>query len=137
MLDDNLNKSIINKTAYKLFYGDVKLFDSIVNFQYGEYLYNTEGNKVVRRKMECFDEETVYYNNFAEYTIKDNELLVDLNIGYAKLGSLYDLDGSKTGKFVGDKSNFADAFKTKTYYRIHYVKSKNELKVKGIEIIYK
>ena len=137
LLNDNLTKKIVDQATYKLFYGKIKLFDSIVNFQYGEYLYNTEGNKVVRRKMTCSEDETVFYNNYSDYSIKDNELLVDIHMGYAKLGNLYDLDNEKLGKFVGDKSNFDEAFKTKTYYRIHYVKSKGELKVKGIEIISK
>ena len=137
LLDDNLTKSIVDETAYKLFYGDISLFDSIVNFQYGKYLYNTDGKKVVRREMECMDEETVYYNNFSEYEVKDNELLVDLHIGYAKLGNLYDLNNNKLGKFVGDKSNFTEAFNTSTYYRLHYLKSKNSYKLSGVEIIVK
>ena len=134
-LTDKFSKSLITKTEKELFVDKLNLVKEIKNYQYGDYVYNKRGTKIVRKKQECVSSNN-YVSYLYGYSLDKNELHMDVNFGYVKEEVLYDLNNKNIGKY--DKNeNVANLFDNSPYYHFVYVKKGGLFKLKSIELINK
>ena len=129
-----INLTEINKKTRELFTTYIDLTDAINNFQYDNYVYNINENKIVRKKNEC-KSEIKYVTFLYGYSSDKNRLSMDVNIAYQKNGILYDLKDKELGKYSGDQSKLFELTKTTSYYRLNYIEEGNTFKLDNIRLM--
>ncbi len=130
-LNDKMEISLIKKRQKELFNTNLDLTETINNYQYGEYLYTIEGNKVTRKAAECKN-DIKYVTFLYGYSWNNNLLSMDVNISYLKDGILYDLADNKLGSYNGDVSKLFSLTKTTSYYKFNYVKKSGDFKLDSV-----
>ena len=134
-LSEEQTRSSVDKTVNKLLDGDLELVDLIKDYKYGDYIYNFEGGKLVRKGSKCNADIEYVSFLFGYSTNEVNKILsVDINVGYLKNGILYGLDDSKLGKYDGDINKLRDMFIGAPYYRYKFVASDNYYKLKSVKL---
>lgn len=135
LLSDEMSKSFINDTAKDLFYDKKSsLFNDIKNFQYGDYVYNVDGNIVKRNKQQCVSNFT-YVSRLFGHTNSDEEISMDVDMGKLVDGVLYDMAGNKLGNYSNDSIKLMELFANAPYYRYNYVKINGIYKLKSVGLI--
>ena len=132
MLSNKMESNIIEKTASKLFYGDINLKELINNYNYNGYIYNVD-KKTITRKEDTCKSDMNYVSDLYGYSYNANELSVDVNIGYLKDGTLYDLADTNIGAYDGDAKQLREMFKSSSFYRFNYVLDNKVYKLKSVE----
>ena len=136
LLSDKMDAKLISDEASKLLYGESNLIDNIQKYQYGNYIYDVNGNKIIRSESKCSNEK-IYVTQLYGYSYNDLELSMDVNIGYLNSNVLYTLDGNKLGSYSGDKTELDTLFTTNSYYRYNFVKNDGIYKLSSVELVSK
>lgn len=132
MLTDTIDGMLINNTGKKLFYGNINLLNSIKNYQYGDYIYDSDGNVVTRKKNTCVST----YNHVSHlygYSWNESELSIDINVAYLKDGLLYNYSDKLLGDYNGDLAKLNDLMTNTSYYRFNYVRDGKKFKLNSVE----
>lgn len=134
LLSDKTDINVIKKASKELFFENVSLLENINSYQYGNYIYKLDGNKITRKKAICHSEHN-YINYLYGYFWTEEELLMDVKIGELKDDTLYDILDKKRGIYDGEISKLPEMLIDAPYYRYHYVKKNNILKLKSVELM--
>lgn len=132
MLGQKFSKEIINDATTRLFYGNIQLDKNINGFSNNGYVYNVEGDEIVREKVDCNGDKK-YISNLFGYSYNKNEIDIDVNMGYLINDMLYDLDGNELGKYDGKVASLKEMFANSSYYTYTYVSEKKIYKLKNVE----
>ena len=133
-LDDSFSKSLISKTQKELFMGKVDLLNEINDYQYGDYIYNVKGDKIIRKANKC-ESNNYYVSHLYGFSYDSNKLSMDINFGYVKDDVLYDLNNNRLGEYNGGAIKMFEVFNSSSYYRLNYIKNNNYLKLDSVELI--
>lgn len=133
LLNDKITTSTINKIEDELFDEKLKLVKSIKNYQYGDYVYNVESNKIIRKKNKCNNYNTEYVTYLYAYSYESNELSIYVNLAMLNDGMLYDFGNKKLGKYSGQVADLAKLTEDSSYYILRYDKDKNKYKLRSVE----
>ena len=101
------------------------------------YEYNYNSGKITRKKSNCVKKDIKYVSHLYGYFTNEDNLFMDVNIGYLKDGVLYDLDDNKLGSYDEDISKLSNLMQKASYYRFNYVKDKDDFKLSKIELKHK
>ncbi|MBQ8218925.1 MAG: hypothetical protein IJZ79_04155 [Bacilli bacterium] len=132
LLDKEFELSIINQKAKELFDGDINLESLINEYQYNNYIYSIKDDKVVREEKTC-SSDVKYVSYLYGYSYNEKEASMDVNIGYLKGDTLYDLSDNKLGKYDGDATELRELFAKSSFYRYNYVKDGDLYKLSSVE----
>lgn len=124
---------LLKNTAKNLFYGEIDLIDNINSYGYGDYAYTVDGDLVTRKDNKCVADKK-YITYLYGYSFNEQQLSMDVNIGYLDDDVLYDLNNKKLGKYDGDMKKLRDLFVVSPYYRLNYVKNDGVFKLFGVEL---
>lgn len=102
-LSDNVSYNDYKNAAKKVLGEEKVIPENFENYEYDGYSYTLKDNKISRTKGTCGDKE--YISKLYGYSYNDNELIVDMRVGYKKDGKLYDLDNKELGKYSKKTSN--------------------------------
>lgn len=135
LLSDEMSKSFINEKTRELFYDkDLSLFNSINNFQYGDYAYIVEGNTVKRLKKKC-ENKITYVSKLFGYTSDEEIVSMDVDLGRLVDGVLYDMAGNKLGDYSSSNEKLSELFANAPYYRYNYIKVNGLYKLQSVGLI--
>ena len=113
---------------------ELDLLNEIKEYQYGDFVYTIKRNRITRKKKECINNNN-YISYLYGYSWNNDELSIDINIGYLKDNTLYDLEDNNLGEYRNDALRLFEIFNTSSYYRLNYVKKKGIFKLKSVELI--
>ncbi len=131
-LKDKFDIALINDAEKRLFYDDVKLFDDIKTYNYGNYEYSINGRTITRKVRKCTSEDT-YVLHLYGYSSNKEQLSMDVNVSYLKDGVLYDYHDNKLGDYDGDVTKLSNLTANTTYYRFTYRKRNGTYKLESVE----
>ena len=133
LLDDKLTTEIINKTEEDLFINKLDLINDIKDYQYNNYIYNINNNKIVRKYSKCIPNDKQYVAHAFGYFHDEKNISIDMNVAYVKDDNLYDYNDKLLGKYTGIKSELSKLTESTSYYRVSYTKDNGRYKLTSIE----
>jgi len=131
-LTDDMSVKVIEDATEELFDGDIDLKAEIVGYPYDDYLYTLKDKLVTRKKREC-SAEVQYVSKLYGYSHSDTLLSVDVNMGYSKVGKLYNFADKLLGDYNGNVENIGELLDASSFYRYNYVKDGNVYKLASVE----
>ena len=119
LLKNNIKKEDFNKIVNKLFDSRIDLYKTDSKFQYGDYEYMFDSNKISWKSSKCeIDTKIVSY--LYGYSIGNKGLFMDVLIGTLKDDKLYDYKDELIGLYNGNKNKLLDLLNKASYYRYYY-----------------
>ena len=131
-LSDKFDIAIINDAQRKLFLGDVKPFDGIKTYDYGNYTYTIDGRTITRKVKKCTSDNE-YVTFLYGGSFKEDKISMDVNVGYKKDGILYDYNDTRLGEYDGDVSKLSNLMSKTTFYRFIYIKQNGVYKLASVQ----
>lgn len=132
-LKDEFDIALINDAQKRLFMGDIKPFDGIKTYKYGNYEYTLNGRTITRKVRKCTSDNNYVLHLYGYSDNKKGRLSMDVNVGYLKDGILYDYHDNRLGEYDGDVSKLPKLMTNTTYYRFIYYRNNNTLKLDSVE----
>lgn len=130
---DGLTMNTIKSTTKYLFDGDIDLTNNVNNYKFIDSEYAVSDNKITSKKSECDSSDKKYVSDLFGYSYNEDELSIDVNIGYLVGNTLYDLSDNKLGTYNGDVSELRMLFSTSSYYRYNYIMDNKVYKLTSME----
>ena len=130
LLNDKLTIDIINNKSHELFAKNIAFDDILNEYCYDGYQYQYKNNVISKNKKECSKEYQMVYKLFG-YSYNPDYLSVDINVGYLKDDTLYDLSSNKLGNYDENLEKMS----IWSLFRYNYVKVKDKYKLDNIEIV--
>lgn len=132
-LKDKFDIALINDAEKRLFNDDIKTFDEIKTYNYGNYEYKIDGRTITRKVRKCTSDNNYVLHLYGYSDNKKDRLSMDVNVGYLKDGILYDYYDNELGEYDGDVSKLPKLMTNTTYYRFTYYRKNGTLKLDSVE----
>ena len=132
LLGNNLDVSVYTEASKKLF--DMDIIKNTKSFNYNGYTYTFAKDKVGRKNSECHSDNK-HVSHLYGYSYNEDGLSIDIKVGYAKDGKLYDYDNNPLGDYSGNREVLSDLLRMASYYRLVYVKKNGELKLSKVKFM--
>ena len=133
ILDVTSSIKTLENIENKLFYEKLNLSNEIHNYNYNGYVYNVNGNKIVKKKSNCVDNHIKHVSLLYGYSYNEEKLSIDINVGYIKDDKIYDYNNKYLGDYSDDITEIYSLLTNTSYYRITYMKVDGYYKLKNIE----
>ncbi len=121
MKKDNVLKNSVALADYyqsaEKIIGQINVPDKIENYIYDGYIYNLVGNEITREKYNCGSKK--YVSKLYGYTSSENEIRLDVKVGYILDGNVYDINDKLLGEYKSDTLNKLLDKSTKEVYTYH------------------
>ena len=133
LLNDKLTTDLINQTEENIYNDKLNLINEIKDYQYNDYIYNIENNKLIRKGNKCISNNMKQVTHVFGYFYDDKNISIDMNTAYVKDNNLYDYNDKLLGKYTSDKSELSKLTENTSYYRIKYTKDNGRYKLTSVQ----
>ena len=131
---DKVDKKLINETANDLFLEKIDLYDDIDNFEFGDYVYSSNGGRVNKSAKKCV-KDRVYVDYLYGYSSDSEYMSMDVNVAYLSDGVLYDFADNKLGNYSGNREELDSLLlNSASFYRFNYAIKNDKYKLASVEL---
>lgn len=128
-LSDEISLGDFKKSAKKVLGDDKVVPQDFSNYAYDGYSYTLSDNVITRTQGICSDKE--YKSKLYGYTFSDDELIVNVKVGYVKDGKLYNVNDEELADYDEEKENTQMDLSTSRIYT--YSKNGNNYYLKSVK----
>jgi|GEM_PF-6308436 hypothetical protein len=130
---NEITMNMIRSTTKYLYDNEMDLTNNVNNYKFIDNEYSVNDDKITSKKSECGDVDKKYVSDLFGYSYNENELSIDVNMGYLVGNTLYNLNDEKLGTYDGDISKLRELFSASPYYRYNYVMDNKVYKLTSVE----
>ena len=130
---NGLTMDTVRNTTKYLYDNEMDLTNNVNNYKFIDNEYSVNDNKITSKKSECGDVDKKYVSDLFGYSYNEDELSIDVNMGYLIGNTLYNLKDERLGTYDGDTSKLRDLFRTSPHYRYNYVMDNKIYKLTSVE----
>lgn len=132
---EGMDASAFTEASNRLFGMDI--MKGVKSFRYNDKTYTF--GLLNKNKVKISDRECVSDNNHVSalggYSFDEDELYIDVKIGYTKDDKLYDYENNLLGEYDGDRDQLNSLMVDASYYRFTYVKKNGNLVLSKIKFM--